>query len=492
MSLGLSSRFPWCGGTGIQKLDLNPQPLSIMSLFRFAGLFRAFLVLFVVACCARADFKPEALQVCQGRPALGLPDWVRGETIYEINVRQYSEAGTFAAVEADLARIRDLGVGVLWFMPVHPIGAVNRKGPLGSYYAISDYRGINPEFGSEADFVRLVKAAQALGLRVIMDWVGNHTAWDHPWTQSHPEYYARNEAGEFVPPYGFDWTDVIQLDYENPALWDAVIADMLYWVETAGIDGYRCDYATGVPTPFWNEAGRRLRAAKSDFYLLSEAEVPQHQLAAFNSSYSFGMMHVINRVAAAAHGVSHLDDELARTAVRFPAGASMIYYTSNHDENSWQGTVYERLGGGVETFAVLTFMFDGVPLIYNGQEAGLAKRLEFFERDPIAWRPHPLAGFYRTLCNLRRANPALHTGSAFHRVATTANESIYAVLRDDGAGARVLALLNLTNQAVTFDAADPQFAGTWSDAFGGATHQLDHRISLALPAWGYLVLSDLR
>ena len=459
-----------------------------MTPFRFAVLSRACLILFAIACSARADFKPEALQVCQGQPALGLPDWVRRETIYEINVRQYSEAGTFAAVEADLARIRDLGVGVIWFMPVHPIGAVNRKGPLGSYYSISDYRGINPEFGTEAEFVRLVKAAQELGMRVVMDWVGNHTAWDHPWTRSHPEFYARNEAGEFVPPYGFDWTDVIQLDYENPALWDAVIDDMLYWIRTAGIDGYRCDYATGVPTAFWNEAGRRLRDAKGDFYLLSESEVPQHQLAAFNSSYSFGMMHVINAVAGGTHPVSHLDDELARTRVRFPDGGSLIYYTSNHDENSWQGTVTERLGGGVEPFGVLTFMLDGIPLVYNGQEAGLAKRLEFFERDPITWRPHPLAGFYRTLCNLRRDTPALHTGSGFIRVETTANESIYAILRDDGTGSRVLAFLNLTAEAVAFDAAHPRLAGAWRDAFGGADHRLGRGVSMALPAWGYLVL----
>ena len=463
-----------------------------MSTSRLAVLSRCFLLFLAAICFARADFKPEALQICQGQPALGVPDWVRSETIYEINVRQYSADGTFAAVEADLPRIRDLGVGVIWFMPVHPIGAINRKGPLGSYYSISDYRGINPEFGTEADFVRLVKAAQAMGMRVVMDWVGNHTAWDHPWTTSHPEYYARNESGEFVPPYGFDWTDVIQLDYENPALWDAVIDDMLYWVKTAGIDGYRCDYATGVPTPFWNEAGKRLRAAKSDFFLLSEAEVPQHQLAAFNSSYSFGMMHVINNVAAGVHGASHLDDELARTNVRFPDGGSMIYYTSNHDENSWLGTVYERLGGGVEPFAVLTFMLDGIPLIYNGQEAGLAKRLEFFERDPIAWRPHPLAGFYRTLCILRRDTPALHTGSEFHRVATTANESVYAILRDDGTGSRVLAFINLSGEAVTFDAADSQLDGAWQDAFGGADHQLARGVSLALPAWGYLVLTERR
>ncbi len=477
------------GATRAERWRGNPVPsLPMKRSLRSSLSCVCWLAALWVAPSLHADFKPEPLQICQGQPALGVPDWVRGETIYEINVRQYSEAGTFAAVEADLPRIRDLGVGVLWFMPVHPIGTTNRKGPLGSYYSIADYRGINPEFGTEADFVRLVKAAQALGMRVVMDWVGNHTAWDHPWTKSHPEYYAHNAAGDFVPPYGFDWTDVIQLDYTNPALWDAAIGDMLYWVETAGIDGYRCDYATGVPTAFWNEAGRRLRAAKPDFYLLSESEVPQHQLAGFNSSYSFGMMHVINTVASGEHSASHIDEELARTDVRFPTGGSLIYYTTNHDENSWQGTINERLGGGVEAFGVLTFLFDGIPLIYNGQEAGLAKRLEFFERDPIAWGPHPLAGFYRTLCDLRRSTPALHTGASFRRLPTTANEAVYAVLRDDGADSQVVAFLNLSDEPVTFDAADPALGGAWQDAFGGAGHQLGRAVSMALPAWGYLVL----
>ncbi len=342
-----------------------------MKLLRSLRLCGLFLFLFPVLLVADEPVN-EPFLVCADQTAVGLPDWVRNTTIYEINVRQYSAAGTFAAVEADLERIRDLGAMTLWFMPVHPIGTINRKGTLGSYYSITDYRGVNPEFGSAADFKRLVVKAQSMGFRIVMDWVANHTAWDHGWTKTHPEYYATNEAGEFVPPYGFDWTDVIQLDFQNRELWDVMIDEMRYWVQEFGIDGFRCDYAKGVPTPFWDEAARQLRAEKPDLYFLSEAETPQHQLSAFNSSYGFDMMHVINSVAAGDYGASHIDDDLAKTAVRFPAGASMLYYTSNHDENSWQGTVYERLGGGVEVFAVLTYLLDGVPLLYNGQEAGMA------------------------------------------------------------------------------------------------------------------------
>jgi len=430
----------------------------------------------------------EPFLVTADQQALGVPDWVRSTVIYEVNFRQYSEAGTFAAVEADLARIKELGATTLWFMPIHPIGEINRKGTLGSYYSITDYRGINPEFGTHDDFRSLMDAAKAHGFRVIMDWVANHTAWDHHWTETHPEFYATDEAGSFVPPYGFDWTDVIQLDFTHEELWEAMIADMLYWVEEYDIDGYRCDYAKGLPTAFWDAAAARLRDVRPDFYMLSEAETPQHQLKAFNSSYGFDMMHVINQVAAGKFGASHIDDDLAKTAVRFPQGSSMLYYTTNHDENSWLGTVFERLGGGVEVFAVLTYLLDGVPLLYNGQEAGMAKRLEFFERDPINWRPHPLADFYRTLNTLRAENPAVHTGSHFERIPTTDNAAIYLVHRTAGDNA-VVGVLNLSGRESTFDTYSPALEGTWRDVFSGEAVTLDAKPSMTLPGWGYQVLA---
>jgi glycosidase len=429
----------------------------------------------------------EPFALCADQTAVGQPDWVRSAVIYEVNVRQYSDESSFAAVEDDLDRIADLGVTTLWFMPVHPIGEINRKGTLGSYYSISDYRGINPEFGTAADFKRLVEAAHGRGLRVIMDWVANHTAWDHPWTESHPQYFATNEAGEFVPPYGFDWTDVIQLDYTEPTLWDAMFGDMVYWLNNYNLFGFRCDYSMGLPTAFWDEAARQLREVSPDIYLLSEAETPQHQLQAFNTSYGFDMMHAINSVAAGDDGASHIDDDLARTAVRFPAGSSMLYYTTNHDENTWQGTVFERLGGGVEVFAVLSYLLDGVPLIYNGQEAGLAKRVEFFEHDPIDWRPHPMAGLYRTLNGLRRDNPAIHTGATFRRVATTQNDAVYLVHRQAGEH-QILGLLNLTGHEVEFGAVDAVLAGEWQDVFTGETVTLEPTLQSRLPAWGYRVL----
>ncbi len=430
----------------------------------------------------------EPPQICSGQPALGQPDWVRQAVIYEINVRQYSADGSFAAVAADLPRIRDLGANVLWFMPIHPIGELNRKGSLGSYYAIKDYYGINPEFGTAADFKQLVDSAHAQGLRVILDWVGNHTAWDHPLTREHPDYYVRDHQGRFQPPTGFDWTDVIQLDFSNPAVLDYEYDAMAYWIQNYGIDGFRCDFATGVPTTFWNDLSARLRALRPDLFLLSESELPQHQLRAFNASYGFDMMHTINAVAQGRADVSRLDDTLARSRIRFPEGSALLYYTSNHDENSWQGTEFGRLGGGAAPFAVLTFVLDGIPLIYNGQEIGLDRRLEFFERDPIAWTPNvSLTSFYRTLAQLRCAHPALRTGAAMRRIPSTQNESIYALLREAGSQ-RVLAILNLTARDATADLHDPGLAGNWRDAFSGEAVAQTAHVPVALRAWAFRVL----
>jgi glycosidase len=450
----------------------------------------ALLLALGAPCLARAVETP---QVCAGSPALGQPDWVRSAVIYEINVRQYSVAGNFAAVTADLPRLHKLGVDVLWFMPIHPIGEQNRKGPLGSYYAVRDYLAVSSEFGTEADFRKLVEAAHAQGFRVVLDWVGNHTAWDNPLAREHPDYFVRDAKGAFEPPAGTDWSDVIQLDFSNPAVLDYQSNAMAHWVKEFGVDGFRCDFATGVPTAFWNELAARLRALRPDLFLLAESELPQHQLHAYNASYGFEMMQTFNAVAQGRAGVSHIDDTLARERVLFPAGGALLRYTSNHDENSWNGTEFERLGGGVAPLAVLAFVLDGIPLIYNGQEIGLDHRLAFFERDPIGWpaRMPAQTAFYRTLCRLKHAHPALHTGAAMRRLATTKNESLYVVLRE-AEGQRVVALLNLTARDVTADAYDPALAGEWHDVFTGEKVTLSAAVPLSLRSWQYRVLESAK
>ena len=484
------------GAAGASSTGMNP-----FRFFRFAAaVFVCGPFLFASLAPLSAQVAAEKPLVSAGKPALGVPEWVRNSTIYEINVRQFSASGKFSAVTDELPRLRELVVNVLWLMPVHPIGEHNRKGPLGSYYAVKDYRAINPEFGTAEDFRKLVEAAHAQGFRVIMDWVGNHSAWDNPLAQEHPEFYVRTPDAQgklnFIPPLGTDWDDVIQFDFKNRAVWDYQYEAMAFWIREYNIDGFRCDFATGLPTPAWNYITAKLRALRPDIFMLAESEQPQHQLAAFNASYGFTMMHTINDVAQGRAGAtaSRIDDTLARTRVLFPDGAALLYYTSNHDENSWAGTEYERLGGGTRAFAVLTFVLDGIPLIYNGQEIGLDRRLEFFQRDPIVWpvRAHPNAAFYRTLCELKKTHPALRTGAPMRRLPTTANESLCVILRDaaDGSGRRVLALLNLTARDVTgadIYMYDPALAGAWRDVFTGKTTTLSPAAPLALRAWEYRV-----
>ncbi|PTX91004.1 alpha-amylase family glycosyl hydrolase [Opitutus sp. ER46] len=456
---------------------------------RFSLAWRLGAALLVgLTCAALGVSAAEKPQPCPEQTAIGMPDWVRHAVVYEVNIRQYSEAGTLAAVTADLPRIRGLGVDVLWLMPIHPIGEQNRKGPLGSYYSIRDYLAVNPEFGTKEDFRQLVTAAHAQGLRVILDWVGNHTSWDNPMAKEHPEYYVRDAKGVFQPPTGFDWTDVIQLDFANPAVLEAQYAQMAYWVKEFGVNGYRCDFATGVPTSYWDALFAKLRQLRPDLFLLSESELPQHQLKAFNVNYAFSMAETFDAVAQGRAGVSHLDDNLAAMRATFPAGAARLYYTSNHDRNSWDGTEFERLGGGAAPLAVLTYVIDGVPLIYNGQEIGLDRRLQFFERDPIVWRSHPLTGFYRTLNQLKRTHPALATGAAMRRIATTRNDALYALVRE-AQGQRVVALLNLTARDVNdVTAYDPALAGNWQDVFTSEKVTFKATTPLALKAWQFRVL----
>lgn len=422
------------------------------------------------------------------QPSLDLPSWVANQVIYEINVRQYSESGTFAAIEKDLPRLSELGVNTLWFMPIHPIGEVNRKGPLGSYYSISDYKGVNPEFGTAKDFKSLVTAAHNRGMRVIMDWVGNHTSWDNPLVKEHPEYYMTNEAGEFIPPLGFDWTDVIQLDFNNPDVLNYQIEVLRYWNQEYGVDGFRCDYATGIPTEFWNQLSAALQETDPDIFMLAEAEVHDHQLKAFHASYAWEVMHAFDAIAQGHEPANHLNAVLTRQMLKTPADSTFLYMTSNHDENSWNGTAFERLGGGVKPFAVLSFTLDGIPLLYNGQEIGLNKRLLFFERDPIKWNDSPLFSFYQTLIRLKTSHPALRVGEAHIQIPTTADETVYAFKRGSDGGPQVLVIANLSAKDIQFDLGERSLKGQWKDVFNNKNLELGMSNRMNLKSWGFRVL----
>jgi cyclomaltodextrinase / maltogenic alpha-amylase / neopullulanase len=418
------------------------------------------------------------------------PEWSLNANMYEVNVRQFTPEGTFNAFAQHLPRLKEMGVDILWFMPITPIGEENRKGTLGSYYAVKDYTGINPEFGTLEDFRNLVQQIHSQGMYVIIDWVANHTAWDHEWTQTNPEFYYRDENGNFVPPHDTDWSDVIQLEYENRELWNAMIAEMAFWVREMDIDGFRCDVASMVPTEFWDQAREQLDAIKP-VYMLAEADKPELHVNAFNSGYSWHSHHVMNQIAKGESNVKALDEYyFTNNMGNYPQGTYKITFISNHDENSWSGSEFERMGEGVEAFAVLISTVSGMPLLYNGQEAGFERRLEFFEKDQIDWGNFRYHDFYRSLLNLKHQNRALWNGNAggpMVRVNNNQDSNIFSFVREKD-GNRVFVVLNLSNdsQEVVFTRYD-QIRGEYTELFSNEKVNVADGFRIELAPWAYRV-----
>jgi glycosidase len=433
-------------------------------------------------------------QVSEGTvSAVTHPQWSVNANMYEVNVRQYTPEGTFNAFAQHLPRLKEMGVDILWFMPVTPIGIKNRKGTLGSYYSVKDYTAINPEYGTLDDFKALVQQIHDLGMYVIVDWVANHTAWDHPWTETNPDFYYKDEKGQFTPPHNTDWSDVIQLDYENKDLWTAMIADLSFWLREVNIDGFRCDVAYMVPTDFWNMARVELEKIKPVF-MLAEADHPELKEYAFNAGYSWTSHHAMNRIARGDDDVSALDEYYFDLNMgNYPLGAFKINFIDNHDENSWAGTVFERLGDGMKAFAVLTNTVPGMPLIYSGQEAGLDKRLEFFEKDQIDWNLLPYEDFFRTLLALKRNNKALWNGlngGPMVRIETNDDLNVFAFSRVKDKN-KVVIILNLSPQPreVSFIAAK-RIRGTYDDAFGSEKFRIGKSVEIEMKPWEFKVLNQ--
>ena len=341
--------------------------------------------------------------------------WTRQATLYEVNVRQYTREGTLAAFAAHLPRLRALGVDILWLMPIQPIGKRNRKGRLGSYYSIDDYEAVNPEFGDLDALRALVRDAHRLGMRVMLDWVANHTAWDHPWTRDHKDWYKLDAHGEIYPvtfAEGTDheerWTDVVALDYRSRALREAMIAAMAFWLRAADIDGFRCDVAGLVPVDFWVEARARLDAIKPVFMLAEASEPALHQ--AFDMSYGWDTAELMRKIAQGRADAGALRAWVRGLPHGFPADAYRMRFTTNHDYNSWNGSDGELYGAARAAMTVLTFTLPGMPLIYSGQEAGLDRRLDFFDRDVIDWSDLSASRLYAELAALKKRSPALAAG----------------------------------------------------------------------------------
>ena len=347
---------------------------------------------------------------------------LENSVVYEMNVRQYTPEGTFAAAQQELSRLAELGVDIVWLMPIYPIGVEGRKGPLGSYYAVKNYCDVNPEFGTLADFDNFLAEAHRLGLRVVLDWVANHTSPDNIWVTERPaDWYERDAEGNTT--FTADWSDTANLNYENKDVWAGMAGAMRFWMER-GIDGFRCDMACEVPLEFWKETIAGLRADYPNMYMLAEGEEPLlHSLSGFNSSYSWELHHMMNSIARGEQNIPELLAYLEKDAARQPADAFRLMFTSNHDENSWAGTEFERMGDAAKVMAVLTFTLpNGQPLIYTGQEMGWNKRFEFFQKDPVpAWEKNEYFDFYKELIAIRHANPALAAGvngGAFEVVST--------------------------------------------------------------------------
>lgn len=404
--------------------------------------------------------------------------------IYEANIRQYSPEGTFAAFAKDIPKLKQLGVKILWVMPIYPIGIEKRKEGLGSYYSIKDYKAVNPEFGKLEDFKNLVKTAHENGIYVILDWVANHTAWDHAWVKEHPEYYAKDKDGKMISP--FDWTDVVKLDYNNPAMRKAMVDEMKYWLTEANVDGFRCDVAAEVPTDFWDNASAELKKTKPVF-MLAEAEKPELSKKAFEMAYGWESHHIMNDIAQGKKTVKDWDNYITKKDTTWEKDDFTMYFTSNHDENSWNGTEYERMGDAVETFAALTYVIPGMPLIYNGQEYDLNRRLKFFVKDSLTTTKGKMFPIYEKLGKLKNENVALNGGknpASYKKIVTSADQNILAFEREKQ-DKKVIFIGNLSKTAQTFSA---PIEGEFTDYISGNKVVFTKEQKLTFKPWEYKIL----
>jgi len=438
-------------------------------------LFLILLCACALASCTKPSPRPHA-------------SWSYDATIYELNTRQFTPEGTFAAAEAELPALKELGVDIIWMMPLQPIGVITRKGTLGSYYSIIDYCDFNPEFGTREDFEHFLAKAHELGMHVILDWVANHTAPDSKWTENEGWHY-RDSLGNLVVQY--DWTDIAKLNYDNQDMRAEMLKSMRWWVDSIGIDGFRCDVAMEVPTDFWNWAYQDMRKDHPELFSLAEAENPENRLCdtAFDMYYGWELHSLMNGVAQQTKTVEDLWTYFAKAEVEFPAYAIRMNFTSNHDENSWNGTEFERMGDASDAMAAFTYVVPGMPLIYTGQEYANNHRLEFFEKDSIDKNldAHQF-GMYQKFNHMRKQNPALWSnekGAPMVRIAAD-NDAIFAAarpLKDN----TVLGVFNFSpeEQTVTLQTADYQ--GEYA-CICGKQIEVGETYEMTLQPWAYCIL----
>lgn len=410
-------------------------------------------------------------------------EWMYGSNIYEVNVRQYTPEGTFEAFAKHIPRLQDMGVKILWLMPITPISKEKRQGTLGSYYACSSYTTINPEFGTLDDFKSLVQTAHNAGMKLIIDWVANHTGWDHHWSKEHPDWYLKDEMGRFYDPNG--WEDVIDLNYNNNDMRKALTDAMLYWIKECDIDGFRCDMAHLVPLDFWVDARTACDAIKPLFWL-AECDVMEYHKV-FDVSYAWEWMRITEEMVKRSLSLQTKRDVLLKYS-QYPKGANKLFFTSNHDENSWNGTEYEKYGAAAKAMAVFTVTWPGMPLMYSGQELPNHKRLKFFEKDCIEWQPKTqLHDFYKKLFHLLYVNPALHNHAQMYALQTGADDKVLAYLLVSNES-KVLVVLNLSgNDKIVCTIQHELLHADYYNLFSGLKHTLNTSERFELQAWEYVV-----
>ncbi len=416
------------------------------------------------------------------------PEWSKNATIYQINTRQFTKEGTFKAAQEQIPRLKKLGVDIIWLMPIHKIGVKNRKGTLGSPYSVKDYYSVNPEFGTLQDLKNFVKAAHQQGMHVILDWVANHTSWDNVLVEEHPDWYDKDYKGHFRPTPWWDWSDIIDLDYNKPELRKYMTEALLYWVREADVDGYRCDVAGFVPVKFWNNVRKELDAIKPVF-MLAEWEARDLHAEAFDMTYAWSWNESMHKICTGKADVNSLYIYYSWNECAFPANSMRMTFVSNHDKNAWEGTMWEQFGDGLEAAIVLSVVGDGAPLIYNGQEAGNTKRLEFFEKDPIEWKEHPIGDLYKRLFTLMKENTALwHAkwGAKMIKVPNNAETQVFSFVRQNDID-KVFAVFNFSKNTQKVAFKETLYPGKYIDFSIEEEVILDQSLKLDLKPWSYKV-----
>ncbi len=449
---------------------------------------RFYLIAFSLLILSSCKTKNQDTSMLDTSTTDGHPTWIMQGNIYEVNTRQYTPEGTFNAFAKHLDRLKEMGVQTLWFMPINPISLKDRKRDsteLGSYYAVADYRKINPEYGNMDDWKNLVKTAHEKGLKVIIDWVPTHSGADHYWLNTQPDFYIKDSLGNAVSQY--DWTDTRKLNYKNPALVDSMIECMKFWIKETNIDGYRCDVAGEVPNEFWSKCIPELRKMKNIF-MLAEGDKPSLHDAGFDASYTWEDFDMMKRIARGERKATSLDSILMKHDTTFPKNSIRMYFTSNHDENSWNKADFATMPGAVHApFAVLTQTIKRtVPLIYGGQEEPFLDSLKFFVKDTIIFGNYKRQEFYKKLLLIRKENAALAANSSYTKLTSTNDANIFAFVRSKEKN-KVMVVTNLSSSPQNFTLSNDLINGDTKELFTGSNQKITSNQTMTLPAWGYAV-----